>query len=550
MLVIDRPTTRMGRGGHDDSGAVLVTVVVVIFVGFIIAATIAASVVFTIGANVDNKDRTQAFIAAESGRDVAIASLRSAIGPTGIPSPCPVALSAVSASGAQPHYAYSIRIADDGDDTVSAYPTAPAGWDASGLTDACPTATTEWVVIRTTGTGIDDAEATIDSVYPWYHGPATQPAGTLAFFEGKFTATKTTYTGDLVIRTGNYTCNNGAGNEIDGDLWVLNGGLEVSSDCIITGSVYTRGLIDVKNNQFKVGHDVVSLEGSIYLTADAVDIGGDVHAGAKINTKNGDGVVGGSFKAVGGMDEHTPTDWERPDGSPVPTPSGQTTPVITPTLDQVFDATTWIELTSTSTWSSATDPIDPSSPYTGQCSDTDLKSILEAGGPRAVIDMSGCGGNAIDLDLNVPTGITLARDVLIYVPSNAKMDLHLDGAITKPTGTDPQLFIVHLDANGADDKPTCTEGSDSFTAGTGVSVRTMIYSACGIPNTVSLTMEGQFYMGNDGLHLNNGSAFTCKPMSWKPTLSGLSCGVKGTGGIFDPTNTVTLLENLKFQTER
>ncbi len=70
--VIDRASRRR----TDDSGAVLVTVVVVMFVGFIVATVIASSVLFTITSNVGNVDRTQAFIAAESGRDTAVAALK------------------------------------------------------------------------------------------------------------------------------------------------------------------------------------------------------------------------------------------------------------------------------------------------------------------------------------------------------------------------------------------------------------------------------------------------------------------------------------------
>ena len=67
---------RLAAARADDSGAVLVTVVVVMLVGFIVATVIASSVLFTIRSNVGNIDRTQAFIAAESGRDTAVAALK------------------------------------------------------------------------------------------------------------------------------------------------------------------------------------------------------------------------------------------------------------------------------------------------------------------------------------------------------------------------------------------------------------------------------------------------------------------------------------------
>jgi hypothetical protein len=328
-------------------------------------------------------------------------------------------------------------------------------------------------------------------------------------------------------------------------LWVLNGGLVITDDCTITGNIYTRGPIVIKNHKLTVGLDVMSLGGEIQLTAGSVKIGGDVYAAGNITTKNGSGTVDGSFRTTGTMVDHDTAAWKRTDGSAVPALTGQTAPTVAPTLDQVFEATNWIELTSTTTWSSAT---QPTVTYSGQCTSSALKTVLGSAGDRAIVDMSGCpsaGG------INVAPGdVSLARDVVIFVPATATMDLNLGGTIKKAAAaTDPQLFIVHADSNGADGQPTCGTGSDKLTASATNTVRIMIYSACGITKTMSLTLSGQLYMGNDGLHLNGGT-FNCEPMSWKPTLSGLSCGVRGSGGIFDPTNTVTRLEKLAYQTER
>ncbi|MBW9108892.1 hypothetical protein [Microbacterium ureisolvens] len=519
---------------RDDSGAVLVTVLVVMFVGFIIAATIAASVVFTIGSNVTNKDRTEAFIAAESGRDVAVASLKASITATGLDCGA-VAMTGNSVAGASPKYSYTISSTAD--------TARPDGADAAGVTSTCPSPITKWVVIRSTGTGANGAQTTIDAVYPWYHGPATQPAGTLAFFEGEFTATKSTYQGDLVIRDdGDYECNNADGVSIQGDLWVLKGGLVITKDCVITGSVYTRDLIDTKNHKLQVGGDLMSLQGSIALTANDVKIGGDVYAKGTISTKNGSGVVNGSFKTAATMVDHDPSKWKRTDGSAVPTLENQAAPTVSPTLAQVFDATAWIELTSTVPWSTDT------TMYTGLCTETELQTVLTVPGTRAFIDMTGCtGGNPNEITV-APGNLGLARDAILYVPASKGMDLNLTGTITKAAG-DPQLFIVHADSNGSDNKPTCSTGSDKFAATATIGVRTMVYSACGISNSMSLTMTGQLYMGNLGIHLNGGT-FTCTPMEWKPQIGKLSCGVKGSGGIFDPTNTVTRLDNRAYQTER
>lgn len=543
MLELARIRRAFG-GDTSDDGAVLLTVVMVVFLGVIIAATIAASVIFTIGANDVNRDRTEAFIAAESGRDVAVESLRSGIGVDGSFT-CP-ALSGSSTAGAVPRYDYSIRTSGDAD--------APKTWD--GLADACPVnGTTSWVVIRSTGMGPDDAPVTIDSVYPWYHGPATTPSGTVAFFEGEFTATKSTYAGDLVIREGDYECNNGASGGVQGDLWVLRGDLTITDTCIVAGSVYVRDTISVANKQLRVGGDLISLNGMIKLNANGAEVGGDVYAAGNIDTKTGSGVVRGSFKTPGDMVNHQPTDWKNGATPPasVPVDDNAPAPVISPTLQQVYDATSWIELTSTTTWSSSDLPVY--APGAGiVCSTTQLQTVLSATGTRAVIDMTGCpaGGSGIKV---APGNVTVARDAVILVPASQKMDLQLTGTISRPSGTTlatgPQLLIVHLDPNGSDGRPpSCSPSAlDKFTAGTANNVRTLIYSACGINSTMSLTMSGQLYMGSDGLHLNGGT-FTCIPMSWAPTLPTISCGIKGPGGIFDPTNTVTRLEDLAYQVER
>ncbi|WES65698.1 hypothetical protein P0L94_06400 [Microbacter sp. GSS18] len=539
MLVIDKLRRRLPR---DEGGVALVTVIVIMFVGFVITSIIAASVLFTIQANASNKDRTQAFIAAESGRDVAVASLRAGIA-SDASFTCP-GLTAASASGASPRYNYSIRTSGD--------PTQPTSWD--GLADACPVnGATQWVVIRSTGQGPDDAPVTIDSVYRWYHGPATTPSGTVAFFEGEFTATKSTYSGDLVIREGDYECNNGETGAINGDLWVLRGGLTITDDCTVTGSVYIRDTIDIKNKLFTVGEDVISVEGSIFFGVNGVNIGGDVHAAGSIDTKNADGVVDGSFITTQpALANHVPADWTRVDGSSVPEVTGAAPPEILPTLEQVYEATNWIELNAGTSWSSVADPVD-AVPAGTVCTASELQAVMSAAGTRAVVDMTGCpaGGSGIKV---APGNVTLARDVLILVPPGEKMDLELSGTISLPTGMTvddgPQLVIAHLDPDGADVRPPSCSSSqlDKFTASGVNNVRTLVYSPCGVNSTMSLTMYGQLYMGSDGLHLNGGT-FSCKPMSWPPTLPTISCGVKGEDGIFDPTKNVTRLEDLVFQTE-
>ena len=546
MLVINE---RLRRRAVDDDGAVLITVVVVMLIGFIIAVTVAASVMFTIEANVGNKDRTQAFIAAESGRDVALGSIREKIQPGGLncdPTKTP-APPLMSAGGTAPNYEYNIFTSTE---VVRPSTDDSTAWDAT-----CPTNTTKWVKIESTGWQVPTDKITVDAIYPWFFGPSNTPSGTVAFFEGEFTATKSTYTGDLVIRDGDYECNNGASGGIQGDLWVLRGELRITDTCIVTGSVYVRDQISVANKQLKVGGDLISVGGMIKLNANGAEVGGDVYAAGDIDTKTGSGVVKGSFKTPGQMVDHTPASWTNGATPPaaVPIDDAAPAPVISPTLEQVYNATSWIELTSTTTWSSIALPVYAPTPGS-VCSTSQLQAVMSVAGTRAVIDMTGCpaGGQGIEV---APGNVTVARDVVILVPAHEQMNLQITQTISRPPlttlETGPQLLIVHLDPNGSDGRPpTCSSSQlDKFTP-TGVNnVRTLIYSACGINGTMSLTMSGQLYMGSDGLHLNGGT-FTCVPMSWAPTLPTISCGIKGSGGIFDPTNTITRLDDLAYQTER
>lgn len=514
---------------HDERGAVLVTVVIVMLVGFVIAATIAASVMFTIDANAVNKENTSAFVAAESGRDVAIANLASAViaGPTGDTIDCTKVVLHDKVSTGTPQYEYWVQVTDtadplpafdDDDNDLAGEPDDP---DA-----ACPTLSTKRIVIRSTGT-TGGATTTVDAVYPWNVAPDTQPAGTLSYFDGEFKATKSTYEGDIVIRgTGDYYCNNSAGDKIQGDLWVLRAGVRVTGPCEVAGSIYSYGLVDIGNQDLKVGGDIVTLIGDISISAKTAEIGGSLYSGANVVlTKSG--TVGGDIKARGSITTPLPTGWTRPGGAAIPPiaiMAGAPAPTITPTLDQVLAATAWIELGPWNAW--ATD----ATVKTGLCTGASQKSILESPGQRVVFDLTGCGSK-VDV---APGMVSLMRDVLYLVPAASEMNVDLSKKISNGAG-DPQLFIVHSDTT--QNSPTvpspCPAGADKLDVGTTIGVRTMIYSPCGITNTMSLTMIGQLYMGGVGLHLNGGT-FDCEPMDWKPVIPHLSCGVKGTGGIYDP----------------
>ncbi|MGN8025422.1 hypothetical protein [Microbacterium sp. 22242] len=562
MLLIHELAERWRKHPGDDQGVALVLVVFVALVGAIATATIAAAVFFVINGNASNKSNTQSYVAAESGRDVALSTIIAGIKAGDGTLACSSGIAVTPDTTVAHGYAATIRWATS--------TSAPRAWSsiASGADSysACPTASSTAVVIHAVGTA-NGQTSTIDSAYAWSISPDTRPAGTLAYFDTQFTATKSTYQGDLVIRgSGNYSCNNGASNEIQGDLWVTNASVDVTGDCYVTGSIYAYGYVNASNKNLHVGGSIITQTGDVSLTtasSGTVIVGGQIYAGNNVSlTKTGTvghlgtaaecGAltpaqpagcpIGGTVKAVGTVPSPMPVGWKDANGATLVGQGGQPAPTISPTLQAVHDATAWLELDASKNLSQSSITY-PNAATPDVCSGGTLASILATTGTRAYIDMSGCvSGNAVTVQ---PDTASVARDALIYVPPTTKMNLNLtnnlsNGNAALNSGAGPELLIIHGDANVADSQPTCrSDGStpaDSISVTGTDSVRTMMYSACGINNTIALTMTGQIYAGVNGVHLNGGT-FTCAPMGWDPAFKNLACGVSGNGGIFDPNKT-------------
>lgn len=551
MLALTQRSHRPDEVKNDDAGAALVIVVILMLVGAVIASAVAMMVMTTIQSTSSNRQVTQQYVAAESGRDAAVSAIAEGIKVGDGTLACSSGF--IVAPGGDSTYSYTATV------QWATSTTSPEFWSslASGATSysSCPTASSNWVVIRSTGTVPGGQTSVIDSAYVWSLQPDTRPAGTLAYFDGQFTATKSTYEGDLVIRgTDNYECNNGAGNALKGDLWVTNASVVVTGDCYVTGSIYAYGYVSAQNKNLQVGGDIITQTGDIDLKSDGVVVGGQLYAGRDvILSKSGTVGNGTTIKAVCGVNRPTavcavgtiPTTWKHADGTPVTGQANQPAPTFSPTLVAVHDATAWLELDATKNLS-VDSVIYPNASTPNVCSSAALTTILQASGTRAYIDMSGCvSGNAV---LVQPDPTTVRRSAIIYVPPSAGMNLKIKDPLTNGGG-DPELLFVHGDSNVADNKPSCITGSDTFAVSAAIGIRTMVYTACGVNSTMSLTMTGQLYMGTDGLHLNGGT-FTCASMGWAPTFKNLACGVKGADGIFDPTRTTQLIGALTRQTEQ
>lgn len=531
----------------DESGAVLVTVVVVMFVGFIAATMIAASVLVTIQSNVGNKQHTQAFIAAESGRDAAVAALSDGC-----------ATEDLSDSGTDPIYSYAIRTT-----------TGPQPTDYDALTTAdCPTIDTTYVVVRSTGTGPGATTATIDSVYRWSATYSDVPGGVVTYFSGTVSQGVSHYTGDLVLRNGNWSCTEGG--TLEGDLYVLKGTVTLSNNCIIKGDIYAKKEVRSTSQNWHV-QSRTSASGWVSpgnIVTDAFvnfasngnpSVAGSIHARGEVTLAaggGGHGTVGGTVTSMQSVDRIDETAWTTGTVSL----GSSTPPPFAPTLEWLEDATRWIDLDRNSGWTAGgasriSVPSSSCNSILNTNADTSawVKTQIAAASGPIVLDFTTCNKN---VSMTLDGAVTMDHDAVVLVPESKSMSVSLGPGLSASASR--QLFFIHedqspddVDANG-DPRPTCgIGGQDSFDT-TGVidpDIDVMVYSPCGLNGTVTASFEGQLYT-DDTTNFHSGSNYTCRPMSWPTALANLGCAIKGAGGVIDVTTIVQKLGELVYQTER
>ncbi|KQZ83957.1 hypothetical protein ASD56_07955 [Microbacterium sp. Root166] len=535
MLVVDRLRAQMRES--DDRGAVLMSVVIVMIVGFIVATAIAASVVATIGANAQNGDNLDSFVAAESGRDVAVSALNAGCSPT-----------QTNFAGSSPQFTSRIY------QTAGAQPESAA---STGVTAGCPTSATKYVVIESTGTGPDGTTTTINSVYPWSVSYAEVPGGVVTYFSGSVTQGVAHYTGDLVLRSGNWSCNiNGI---LDGDLYVLNGTVSLSNGCTINGDIYADGKVSGQSNGWHINARPSSSSVGNITTNGLVDlrsngntsVAGKIHAGGEVildDNGGGLGTVGGTVISMGSVTKDP--GWT----TGIVTPNSPDEPVFEPTLEWLEAASQWIDLDAASGWGTPM-AINCNVLQNANTASAFVEPLLAASTARLVLDFSAC---TKDVKLNL-VGETLTRDVVIIAPKNQGMDIEVGNLSAASPAK--QLLFIHSDGNrddrdaAGDTKPTCgSTGTrntpDGFTASSAIDtdINVMVYSPCGLGGTVTASFSGQLY-ADDTTHFHSGSLYTCQPMSWPGALPKLGCKIKGEGGVIDETTLTQTLGVLLYQSE-
>lgn len=477
-----------GRNGSHrtaESGAALVAVIVVMMVGVIASVAIAGSVIFAIRTNVENKSDTQAFVSAESGRDMMLQAV--------IANPC------------------TKSIADSTTSPLYRNVAARFGPDADHLTDACLSATVSSVIrITSTGEGSDGSVTTVVSDYQRAVTYERQPGGTLAYFAGQFKLTQSTYAGDLVIRTGDYNCNSTTA--IDGDLWAPKGSIELSANCHVTGSVYAKGTVTTKGSGVLVDTDIVA-EGEVVLESTGGTVGGNAMSGTRVTVK--DMTVAGNVQSPLAPDIKSPG-LVGGTVTTAPLPGD----AFVPSLQAVYDMTTWVDFPSTrAAWGTDVDWRTPPS-CTANITST-AAAALASGTTRVGIDYSACT-SAVSITLDGSP--TINHDVLFLVPPAAKMTVVVNALTTN--SPDRQLFFIHADnvPNRAVTCPTSVgSGGDALDQAESGAAKIMLYTPCGISKEPKKDgFRGQYYSGDSGSTKLEQPDFLCEPMKWDPRID-LGC---------------------------
>ncbi|MFE4725374.1 hypothetical protein [Microbacterium sp. NPDC056736] len=504
----------------------LITVLVVMLVGVVIALTVAASVIFTMSANTANKSRTQAFVAAESGRDAALAHLAGT---------CDAALFPLTSNG-DLEYSATIGVISKADVVLYGQPSRSTD---SGVATGCPGEETAFVVITSTGTGPNGSQTTVDAVYPWIVTWEQQAGGVLAYFANGVSL-RGTYAGDIVVRSGPYTC--AADGTLVGDLYVTRGTATFSRDCTVHGDVWSYGDVDASSQRVTVDGNVkaggVDLTGTtvtanVKFTSNGSMIGtsadpdsGMIEATGTIDltdTGSTDGHVWGNMIAGGAI--NVGAKWVV-DATATKTPT-TAPPAFNPSLEFIRSVTAWMDLDSASGWGST--PINACSLTAAQ-----FRDLLTTGtSAPLVLDYRTCTPS--HSAVTFPSGTTtLAKDVAFLIAPAKILDINIKGSIAG----DRQMVFVHEDPSrdlvGGETDPTCGNGNqpDTLSIDNGVTIqpRLMVYTPCGLNGTVKSSFRGQLYSNNtSGVTFIGSASYTCALMQWAPAFEKLGCKVRGEG---------------------
>lgn len=492
---------------RDDEGVAIVTVVILVVVGFTVASVIAASTVFGVHQTTDDRSRLQALAAAEGGRDYALAQLISSAceppsnGTSGQPGYS-------STAGTEPAFTADVYFVQDADPIHDPAPDSTAGADPGCPAPVTPPAVSQpgFVGVSSTGTAEDGTtHKTVLAWYPWTNqevpdgivgavvegegGSVEADVQNQEIYNSAGSLTGAPHNANVILRTtGGLKCTTA---EINGDVVVtqavptdLGGSATVGSplvlkNCTVHGNVYAYASIQLQNSTVIDG-SVVSLDGTI---SGSGTIKGDAWAYGSIT---GVTVLGGSH-ADQGATIAVPNSM-----------SGATT-----WKDYAFDSSAW----SAGGWThfaylGSTRPAELPSTATqlvaghNGCSfqsDSALQAAVNGLTGRWVIDTTGCP-NSTGVSLK-QANLSLKADVTLVV-NNFTLD---SATVQSSDGTTSHEFnLIQSDSNLSDTVPDCPDptvqhSATNFTMAS--PIRGLLYSPCDIDfGGGTTTWSGQVFL--------------------------------------------------------
>ena len=512
--------TRLVRTARRDDGVAMAAVLGLLAVGLILTTVILTSVVSASGFSTATRAGVQSQAAAEAGIAVARAGL--------IAGNCAAnANRYASAAGATPEYVATIWV--------------PSG---SGWVRGCPPGTTTQVRILSTGyataegaggaTGRDVAslEAVLSATSAPQSiiasGPAVYAYSAGSFGNGGELVSLDGSTPEVIVATGNVTCNNNF--QATANLVVNGGNLTVDNGCDISGNVYASGRVNFANSGevggYAVGNGVTMNNSSkvtkVWSTSDFTTGGNiTVSGGVKAYSMSlGGGTLGGQSYVYGTTrvtnagattisgtvvtqvkDSGIPNWWggnakitvQNPITSPTFGSDLPPSPIVPAWIDfgsipSHFTSQTWVGFTVRT--------IGP------DCSQNAVKAaILAFGTTPGVLDGRTCSGT---LEMANNTQANVYADLAIIANK-----IHFGNSATlTATGGAHRLWLINPDtsANGV---PTCNSGSIVIDGNSKfINMSTMIYSPCLVSTVSGIEVKGQIFSGSTAMTNNSELQYT------------------------------------------
>ncbi len=258
------------RQHRDDTGAALLSTVILMSVIFILIASVSTTIISATKQTYDNKAQEIAYSSAESGTDAAIVA---------------AATNKCTGDVSSESQGFSYEVYRSASDDI------PTGIDDPNVHPGCPETGDRYIVIKSTGTDVTGKDTEIVSAYLWVVRSVNTAEGAIISGSGNMNISTISVlnTGaDMVLADGSLDCNNSS--VIAGSVYAPKGTVQMSNACKIEGSIYARDGVTINNNAVGVGGDVYSL-GNFFMST-AATIQGDVYAKGNLTISSGSRING------------------------------------------------------------------------------------------------------------------------------------------------------------------------------------------------------------------------------------------------------------------